>query len=129
MFTYDFDRFDAHDILPMFAKYHITTFCAPPTMYRFMIKEDLSKYDLSSIDHATTAGEALNPEVFDQFKKATGLSVMEGFGQTETTLVIGNLVGMKPKIGSMGKPSPLFDVDHPHPGRHSPPRWARPARS
>ncbi len=111
VFTYDFDRFDAHDVLPMFAKYKITTFCAPPTMYRYMIKEDLGKYDLSSIHHATTAGEALNPEVFHQFKKATGLSVMEGFGQTETTLAIGNLVGMKPKIGSMGKPSPLFQVD------------------
>ncbi|MEA5059587.1 MAG: AMP-binding protein [Candidatus Pelethousia sp.] len=111
VFTYDFDRFDAHDILPLFAKYNISTFCAPPTMYRFLIKEDLSKYDLSSIRHATTAGEALNPEVFNQFKKATGLSVMEGFGQTETTLIIGNLVGMKPKIGSMGKPSPLFAVD------------------
>ena len=111
VFTYDFDRFDAHDILPMFAKYNITTFCAPPTMYRFMIREDLSKYDLTSIHHATTAGEALNPEVFHLFKKATGLSVMEGFGQTETTLVLGNFAGMTPKIGSMGKPSPLFDVD------------------
>ena len=111
VFTYDFDRFDAHDILPMFAKYNITTFCAPPTMYRFMIKEDLSKYDLSNIKHATTAGEALNPEVFNQFKKATGLSLMEGFGQTETTLSVANLVGMKPKPGSMGRPSPLYDVD------------------
>jgi len=110
-FVYDFDRFDAHDILPMFAKYNITTFCAPPTMYRFMIKEDLSGYDLSSIKHATTAGEALNPEVFHQFRKATGLSVMEGFGQTETTLVLGNFVGMTPKIGAMGKPSPIYDVD------------------
>jgi acetyl-CoA synthetase len=111
VFTYDFDRFDPGDILPMFAQYNITTFCAPPTMYRFMIKEDLSKYDLSSIKHATTAGEALNPEVFNQFKKATGLSVMEGFGQTETTLVLASLVGMAPKVGSMGKPSPLYDVD------------------
>lgn len=111
VFVYDFDRFDAHEILPMFAKYHITTFCAPPTMYRFMIKEDLTKYDLSSIEHATIAGEALNPEVFHQFKKATGLSLMEGFGQSETTIVVGNLVGMKPKIGSMGKPVPLYDVD------------------
>ena len=110
-FTYDFDRFDAHDLLPLFAKYHITTFCAPPTMYRFMIKEDISKYDLSSIKHATTAGEALNPEVFHQFKKATGLSVMEGFGQTETTLVLGNFIGDTPKIGSMGKPSPLYEVE------------------
>ena len=70
IFTYDFDKFDAHDILPMFAKYHITTFCAPPTMYRFFIKEDLSKYDLSSIEYSTTAGEALNPEVFEQWKRA-----------------------------------------------------------
>ncbi len=109
-FTYDFDRFHSEDILPMFAKYHITTFCAPPTMYRFFIKEDLSKYDLSSIEYATTAGEALNPEVFNQFKKATGLTIMEGFGQTETTLSIANFAGTTPKIGSMGKPSPLYDV-------------------
>jgi len=80
-------------------------------MYRFFIKQDLSKFDLSSIKHATTAGEALNPEVFHQFKKATGLSIMEGFGQTETTLLIGNLVGTKPKVGAMGKASPLYDVD------------------
>ena len=110
IFTYDFDRFRSEDILPMFAKYGITTFCAPPTMYRFFIKEDLSKYDLSSIEYATTAGEALNPEVFNQFKKATGLTIMEGFGQTETTLSIANFVGSTPKIGSMGRPSPLYDV-------------------
>ncbi len=110
VFVYDFDRFMADDIMPMFAKYNITTFCAPPTMYRMFIKEDLSKYDLSSIKHASTAGEAMNPEVFNRFREATGLSVMEGFGQTETTLVIGNFVGMSPKIGSMGKPNPLFDV-------------------
>ncbi len=109
-FVYDFDRFHSEDILPMFAKYHITTFCAPPTMYRFFIKEDLSKYDLTSIEYATTAGEALNPEVYNQFKKATGLRIMEGFGQTETTLAICNLVGTKPRIGSMGRPSPLYDV-------------------
>ncbi|MBR1561140.1 MAG: AMP-binding protein [Clostridia bacterium] len=110
IFTFDFNRFDAHEILPMFKKYNITTFCAPPTMYRFLIREDLSKYDLSSIHYATTAGEALNPEVFNQFKKATGLSIMEAFGQTETTLVLGNFAGTTPKVGSMGKPSPLFDV-------------------
>ena len=110
IFTYDFDRFRSEDILPMFAKYGITTFCAPPTMYRFFIKEDLSKYDLSSIQYATTAGEALNPEVFSQFKKATGLTIMEGFGQTETTLSIANFVGTTPKIGSMGRPSPLYDI-------------------
>ena len=111
LFVYDFDRFDANDILPMFKKYNITTFCAPPTMYRFMIKEDLSRFDLSSIKHATIAGEAMNPEVFNQFKKATGLSIMEGFGQSETTVMIGNVLGMEPKIGSMGKPVPQYDVD------------------
>ena len=111
VFVYDFDRFDAADILPMFAKYQITTFCAPPTMLRMFIKVDLSKYDLSSIHHMTTAGEALNPEVYRQFEKATGLRIMEGFGQTETTLTIGNLYGTTPKIGSMGKASPQYDVD------------------
>ena len=111
VFTYDFDRFNAAEILPMFAKYHITTFCAPPTILRMLIKEDLSKYDLSSIVHMTTAGEALNPEVYIQFEKATGLQIMEGFGQTETTMSIGNLIGGTHKLGSMGKPSPLYDVD------------------
>ena len=111
VFVYDFDRFDAGDILPMFKKYNITTFCAPPTMYRFFIKEDLSKYDLSTIEYSTTAGEALNPEVFEQWKKATGLNLMEGFGQTETTLTVGTLRGMKPKPGSMGKPSPMYNTD------------------
>lgn len=110
VFTYDFDRFDASDILPMFAKYNITTFCAPPTMYRMLIKQDLSHYDLSSIKHASTAGEALNPEVFRQFEAQTGLQIYEGFGQTETTLTIGNLIGNKQKIGSMGKPIPSYDL-------------------
>jgi len=110
VFVYDFDRFRADEILPMFSKYNITTFCAPPTMYRMLIKQDLSKYDLSSIRHATTAGEALNPEVFYQFEKATGLRIAEGFGQTETTLTIGNLVGQPIKPGSMGKPTPGYDV-------------------
>lgn len=111
VFTYDFNKFDASDILPLFAKYHITTFCAPPTMLRMMIKQDISKFDLSSIHHMTTAGEALNPEVYKQFEKLTGLQIMEGFGQTETTLSIGNLVGGSHKLGSMGKPVPLYDVD------------------
>ena len=110
VFTYDFDRFDPLEILPMFSEYGITTFCAPPTMYRFLIREDLSQFDLSSIKHLSTAGEALNPEVFHQFKKATGLSIMEGFGQTETTLSIGNFFGTTPKIGAMGRPSPLYKV-------------------
>ena len=110
VFVYDFDRFDAEKILPLFAKYHITTFCAPPTMYRMLIKQDLSRFDLSSIEHASIAGEALNPEVFRQFEKATGLQIMEGFGQSESTLIIGNLTGDSHKIGSMGKPVPLYDV-------------------
>ena len=111
VFTYDFDRFDAADILPMFARYNITTFCAPPTMLRMMIKQDISQYDLSSIKHMTTAGEALNPEVYRQFEKATGLQIMEGFGQTELTLMIANLMGNSHKLGSMGKPTPAYDVD------------------
>ena len=111
VFVYDFDKFKAEDILPMFAKYKITTFCAPPTMYRFFIKEDLSKYDLSSLEYTTTAGEALNPEVYEQWKKATGHRLMEGFGQTETTLTVGTLRGMVAKPGSMGRPSPMYDID------------------
>jgi acetyl-CoA synthetase len=111
VFTYDFDRFDSAKILPMFAKYGITTFCAPPTMYRMLIKQDLSQYDLSSIRHATTAGEALNPEVYHQFEKATGLRIAEGFGQTEMTLGIANLVGTKLKPGAMGKPVPGYGID------------------
>ena len=111
VFVYDFDRFDAEKILPMFAKYKITTFCAPPTMYRMLIKQDLSGYDLSSIRHATTAGEALNPEVFYQFEKATGLQIAEGFGQTEMTLGIANLLGTMLKPGAMGKPVPGYGID------------------
>ncbi len=111
VFTYDFDRFDSEKILPMFAKYGITTFCAPPTMYRMLIKQDLSKYDLSSIRHATTAGEALNPEVYYQFEKATGLHIAEGFGQTEMTLGIANLYGTQLKPGAMGKPVPGYGID------------------
>ena len=109
-FVYDFDRFDAEKILPLFAKYGITTFCAPPTMYRMLIKQDITRFDLSSIEHASTAGEALNPEVFRQFEKCTGLKIMEGFGQSESTLIVGNLAGDSHKIGSMGKPVPLYDV-------------------
>ncbi|MBR2965219.1 MAG: AMP-binding protein [Clostridia bacterium] len=111
VFVYDFDKFDENDLLPMFAEYNITTFCAPPTMLRMLIRGDLSKYDLSSIHHMTTAGEALNPEVFNKFKEATGLEIMEGFGQTETTLAIANLYGTAPKIGAMGKANPQYDVD------------------
>ncbi len=111
VFAYDFEKFDANDILPLFKQYNITTFCAPPTMLRFFVKEDLSKFDLSSLKYITTAGEALNPEVFYQFKAATGLTIMEGFGQTETTLSIGNLVGTTPRPGSMGRPSPMYQLE------------------
>ena len=102
LFIYDFDRFHAEDILPMFGKYGITTFCAPPTMLRMMIRQDIMKYDLSTVKHMTTAGEALNPEVFRKFQEATGLSIMEGFGQSEGTVLVANTVGMTPKLGSMG---------------------------
>ena len=111
IFVYDFDRFDAADILPMFAKYHITSFCAPPTMLRMMIKQDISQYDFSSVEHMTTAGEALNPEVYRQFEKLTGLQIHEGFGQSESTMIIGNLIGAPHKVGSMGKPAPIYDVE------------------
>lgn len=111
VFTYDFEKFDQDKLLDMIAKHHITTFCAPPTIYRFMIKADLSKHDLSSLDYITTAGEALNPEVFNQLKAATGLSIMEGFGQTETTLTIANLIGTTPKLGSMGKPTVQYRLE------------------
>ena len=111
VFTYDFDRFDSEKILPMFAKYGITTFCAPPTMYRMLIKQDLSQYDLSSIRHATTAGEALNPEVFYQFENSTGLRIAEGYGQTEMTLGLANLRGTQLKPGAMGKPVPGYGID------------------
>ena len=111
IFVYDFDRFHADKVLPMFAKFGITTFCAPPTMYRMLIKEDISKYDFSSVHHATTAGEALNPEVFVQFERATGLRIYEGFGQSETTCALGNLFGDRLKPGSMGRPIPDYGID------------------
>ena len=111
IFVCDFDKFAPADLLPLFKKYNITTFCAPPTIYRFFIKEDLSKYDLSSLKYVSTAGEALNPEVYNQIYAATGLKLMEAFGQTETTLTLGNFIGTTPKPGSMGKPSPGYDVD------------------
>ena len=109
--TYNFDEFNAKEILKIIEKYKITTFCAPPTMYRVLIRMDLSKYDLSSLTNVNTAGEALNPEVFNKFYDSTGLKIMEGFGQTETTLTIGNLVGMEPKPGSMGKPNPQYKIE------------------
>ncbi len=111
IFVCDLDKFAPADLLPLFGRYKITTFCAPPTIFRMFIKEDLSKFDLSSLQHATIAGEALNAEVFNQFKKATGLALMEGFGQTETTLFAFTAKGTEPKPGSMGKPSAQYRVD------------------
>ena len=110
VFTYDFSKFDQDKVLKMIEKYKVTTFCAPPTIYRFLIKADLNHYDLSSIVYATTAGEAVNPEVVNRFKEVTGLTLMEGFGQTETTLTIANLIGTTPKLGSMGKASPQYKI-------------------
>jgi len=110
VFVYDFDKFAPKDLLHKIEEYRITTFCAPPTIYRFFIKEGMEGYDLSSLCYATTAGEALNPEVYNRFYQYTGLRLMEGFGQTETVLQLANLVGSTPKPGSMGKPSPLYDI-------------------
>ncbi len=111
IFVYDMERFVPDRLLRMIEKYKITSFCAPPTIYRFLIKEDLSHYDLTSIKKASTAGEPLNPEVFSQFKKATGLDIIEGFGQTESTVLCANFEWLTPKPGSMGKPSPLYNID------------------
>ncbi len=111
VFTYDMDKFSPAEILSMVGKYKLTTLCCPPTMFRMFINEGLEKYDLSSLKHTTIAGEALNPDVFNKWHEATGLKLMEGFGQTETTVVICNTRGMAPKPGSMGKPSPQYRVD------------------
>lgn len=108
--VYDFDNFSPHKLLKIMEKYNVTSFCAPPTVYRYFIKRDMSKYNLSSLKHITTAGEALNPEVFEQVYKQTGLKLMEGFGQTESVLMLGNLVGTASKTGSLGKPTPLYNI-------------------
>ncbi len=108
--TYDFDRFHPAEILSLIGKYRVTTLCCPPTMYRMMMQEDIDRFDLSSLEYSTTAGEALNPDLFDFWKQHTGLTIYEGFGQTETPLTIANLVGSTPKPGSMGKPVPLYHV-------------------
>ena len=111
VFTYDFEKFNADDILTLLQNYSVTSFCAPPTIFRFFIKENLANYNLKSLKYATIAGEALNPEVFNKFYEYTGLKLMEGFGQTETTVTVANLTGMQPKPGSMGKPNPQYDID------------------
>jgi acetyl-CoA synthetase len=108
--AYDFDKFDAADILKKLQDYRVTTFCAPPTMYRYIIRQPLNSYDLSALRHVTTAGEALNPEVYDQFLAKTGLKIYEGFGQTETTLMLATFPTMQVRAGSMGRPTPGYDV-------------------
>lgn len=111
VFVYDFDKFKPADLLGIFEKYNITSFCAPPTVYRFLILEDVEKYDLSSLRYCTTAGEAMNPSVFERWKGLTGLDIKEAFGQTETTLTIGTFPWMEAKPGSMGVPNPEYDID------------------
>ena len=110
VFVYDFDKFDADEILSRLEKYKVTTFCVPPTMYRMLLQTDVKKYDLSSLKYCTTAGEAMPPEVFRSWKEITGITIMEAFGQTETTVAICNLPGTTPKLGAMGKPSPQYRV-------------------
>ena len=111
VFVYDHDKFVPAELLALIGKYHITSFCAPPTIYRFLIKEHFNCFDLSSLKHVTTAGEALNPSVFEEFHRRTGLWIHEAFGQTETTLTLGTFPWVEPRPGSMGKPSPAYDID------------------
>ena len=111
IFVYDHEKFTPADILHKIGQYRITSLCAPPTIYRFLIREDLSKYDLSSLEYCTPAGEALNGAVYDTFKRLTGVRLMEGFGQTETTLTLATFPWMEPKPGSMGVPNPQYDID------------------
>ncbi len=111
VFVYDYDRFVPSALLSVIAKHRVTTFCAPPTMYRFFIKEDLSQFDFSALKYCTVAGEPLNPEVYSRFLELTGLKLMEGYGQTEMTPAIAVFPWMEPRPGSMGKPSPGYDID------------------
>lgn len=111
VFVYDFDKFVPADVLKQISDEGVTSFCAPPTVFRFMIREDMSRYDLNRLRHCTIAGEALNPAVFDRWYELTGLKLMEGFGQTETTLTLGTFPWMEPKPGSMGRPNPQYDID------------------
>lgn len=111
VFVFEHQKFTAEKVMRKIEQYHITSFCAPPTVYRFMIHEDFSKYDLSSLRYCCTAGEALNPAVFDKFYELTGIKLMEGFGQTETTMTLGTMPWMTPKPGSMGMPNPQYDID------------------
>ena len=111
VFVYDHEKFTAKALLEQISKYRVTSFCAPPTVYRFMIHEDFSQFDLSSLRYCTTAGEALNSAVYEKFYELTGIRLMEGFGQTETTLTLSTMPWNKPKPGSMGLPNPQYDID------------------
>ncbi|HEY8343718.1 MAG TPA: AMP-binding protein [Bacillota bacterium] len=111
VFVYDYDKFVPKDLLQVIADYGVTTFCAPPTIYRFLIREDFSKYDLKKLEYCVIAGEPLNPEVYAQFLKQTGLQLREAYGQTEMTVAIATFPWMEPKPGSMGKPAPGYDID------------------
>ncbi len=111
VFVYDYDRFVAKELLSIIAKHGVTSFCAPPTIYRFFIKEDLRGYDFSKLERCAVAGEPLNPEVYNRFKEETGISLREGYGQTELTVAVATYPWMEPKPGSMGKPSPGYDID------------------
>lgn len=111
VFIYDYVRFNAYDLIKKITEHHVDTFCAPPTIFRFLIKEDLSKIDFSNLKHVSTAGESLPPEVFNRFKELTGLEIKEAFGQTETVISIGTFKWLKPKLGSVGKPNPVFKID------------------
>lgn len=111
VFVYDYDKFVPKELLDVICKHGVTTFCAPPTIYRFFIKEDLTKYDFSKMKYCVVAGEPLNPEVYNQFYKATGIKLMEGYGQTELTVTMGTFPWMEPKPGSLGKPAPCYTVD------------------
>lgn len=111
VFVYDHEKFTPADMLAMIEKYRITSLCAPPTIFRFLIREDVTKYDLSSLEYCTIAGEALNPAVYEQFLKLTGIKLREGYGQSETTLTILTSPWTNPKPGSMGLPNPHYDID------------------
>jgi acetyl-CoA synthetase len=110
VFVYDHEKFSADNMLRQMAKYRVTSFCAPPTVYRFLIREDFSQYDLSALRYCCTAGEALNAAVYNKFLQLTGIRLMEGFGQTETTMTLGTMPWMEPKPGSMGMPNPQYDI-------------------
>jgi acetyl-CoA synthetase len=111
VFVYDYERFVPKDFLRVVVDNGVTTFCAPPTIYRYLIKEDLTQYNLEKLEYCVVAGEPLNPEVYNQFLKMTGLRLMEGYGQTESVVMVATYPWMEPKPGSMGKPSPGFEMD------------------